>query len=201
MALLAGWVLTCIAVAAGQTQGVGLAIFYADFQPYADVVSFYYADVERSLHLEKAAPVPATEYRNAERSPDGEKRVTSLATPGNVDLFVFAGGEDGRQITRASNFPGGSGDRDKRRANLFPAWSPDGEWIAFVSADVVGDLGLFVVRPNGDDLRYVSDQIRVRSALQPRWVAIENSSAEALIVVAVIGIVAGLGVHYRRVHR
>jgi len=48
-----------------------------------------------------------------------------------------------------------------------PAFSPDGQWLAFASTrltqaisgaiDEVGNLDIFVVRPDGSDLRFVAD--------------------------------------------
>ena len=47
-----------------------------------------------------------------------------------------------------------------------PSWSPDGEWIAF-SLDMVDDparTGTFLIRPDGSDLRRVSEE-----PLEPVW--------------------------------
>jgi Tol biopolymer transport system component len=64
---------------------------------------------------------------------------------GNAEVYVTTIGEGGdRNITNSSPA------YDNR-----PAWSPDNEWIAFTS-DRDGDSDLYLVRPDGSDLRQVA---------------------------------------------
>jgi Tol biopolymer transport system component len=46
---------------------------------------------------------------------------------------------------------------------LFPVWSPAGDWIAFVTQDEV----LYVVHPDGSDLRQLSSE--VQDGIPPSW--------------------------------
>jgi TolB protein len=43
-----------------------------------------------------------------------------------------------------------------RGGDYSPAWSPDGEWIAFMS-DRKGNANIWLVRPDGSDLRQLTD--------------------------------------------
>jgi TolB protein len=40
---------------------------------------------------------------------------------------------------------------------MSPAWSPDGEWIAFAASSTLGDLDIFIVRPDGADLTNITN--------------------------------------------
>lgn len=54
------------------------------------------------------------------------------------------------------------------RVAVAPVWSPDGEWIAFVAnGEEAGLLNIFVVRPDGSDLRQLSD--RRDFNVEPAW--------------------------------
>jgi Tol biopolymer transport system component len=92
-------------------------------------------------------------------SPDGRQIVYSTeADPG---VFVMAAdGSDVRRLT------------DRRGWDLLPAWSPDGAWIAFTSdrgatpeqqaanrsGDDVTGFALYVMRPDGSDVRLLLEE-------------------------------------------
>jgi TolB protein len=65
--------------------------------------------------------------------------------------------------------PDGSGDRclvDTDGPDSWPAWSPDGEWVAFVGGDAK-QRDLFVIRADGSDLTRVTDTALLKS--HPVW--------------------------------
>ncbi len=64
---------------------------------------------------------------------------------------------DGRNIKRLTNDPA---------IDEYPSWSPDGQWIAFHS-NRDGDFEIFIMRPNGSDLRQITDNDI--GDLEPAW--------------------------------
>jgi eukaryotic-like serine/threonine-protein kinase len=88
-------------------------------------------------------------------SPDGKLIVFSTAAP-REDLFVIRpDGTGQRQLTT-----GGA-------KNRIPRWSPDGALIAFYS-DRGGDYQGWTIRPDGSDLRLISD---AKPLYDPIWSA------------------------------
>jgi len=142
---------------------------YGRSAPTSDATDYYLADVARGLRARLDHPLDTRPSANRETAPDG-RRVIAAKQGGNIDLFII--GLDGvwGRLTHFSDFSPARAERDARRANQYPAWSPDGAWIAFISADVNGRLSLYAVRPNGDDLRRLDDHIRVIAPVPPRWV-------------------------------
>ncbi|MCA9981769.1 MAG: serine/threonine-protein kinase, partial [Anaerolineales bacterium] len=78
-------------------------------------------------------------------SPDGTRLVYHAETDNDgLELFVMnADGSDAQQITS------GTGE------SIFGVWSPDGEWLAFHTSRE-GGWRIYVVRPDGSDLRPIS---------------------------------------------
>ncbi|MGH9275671.1 MAG: TolB family protein [Acidimicrobiales bacterium] len=77
-------------------------------------------------------------------SPDGQLVVYRDSRRGiNEDDEIFIARADGTEARNLTNHP----------ANDWgPDWSSDGEWIAFNSDREPGDLGTYLVRPDGSDL-------------------------------------------------
>lgn len=108
-------------------------------------------------------PVQVTEFdgirgRN-DWSADGLTLSTYVGTPWDRDIFVFdLAGENARQLTDGGN-------------NLAPSFSPDGEWIVFMSYrdNIRQDLGceIYIMRVDGSAVtRLTENDI---CDWQPRW--------------------------------
>ncbi|RPH60864.1 MAG: hypothetical protein EHM81_05420 [Chloroflexi bacterium] len=88
-------------------------------------------------------------------SPDGRALLLFAGTSGDHDIFTFdiVSGEI-RQLTDGGN-------------NAAPAWSPDGRWIVFNSQRVNDTANIFIVRPDGSDVRQLTND--TEPDWQPRW--------------------------------
>ena len=96
-------------------------------------------------------------------APDSRRLVTGLAFEAKGGLRRFAA--DGSESAIVA--PGSTTER----ANAFaPAWTPHGEWIAFLGERPgTGDAGLFVVRPDGRDEHLVATARRYPEVGAPSW--------------------------------
>ena len=88
-------------------------------------------------------------------SPDGDYLVLLAA---HRESFLYIIRADGKEWTRVAGPV--STDVPQLRMNFWtwvlPAWSPDGEFLAFVMADEEGEpVGVYTVRPDGTDLKQV----------------------------------------------
>jgi len=108
-------------------------------------------------------PVQVTDFdgirgRN-DWSADGLTLSTYIGTPWDRDIFIFdLAGENARQLTDGGN-------------NLAPSFSPNGEWIVFMSYrdNIRQDLGceIYIMRVDGSDVtRLTENDI---CDWQPRW--------------------------------
>jgi len=92
-------------------------------------------------------------------SADGLTLSTYIGTPWDRDIYTFdLAGENVRQLTDGGN-------------NLAPSFSPDGEWIVFMSYrdNIRQDLGceIYVMRVDGSELTRLTDNDICD--WQPRW--------------------------------
>ena len=94
-------------------------------------------------------------------SPDG-RRLAFRRMLGDTNSEIFVGDAEGRDARNVTNDPAFDG---------WPAWSPDGRWIAFASNRVGmqlrGDYQIFVMRPDGSDVRRVA--ATTGRATAPQW--------------------------------
>lgn len=131
----------------------GKAIAYESSS--ADDVDIFILDREGERNLTND---PRRANRFPAWSPDGSQIVFSRQSPftGIGPLWVInTDGTRPRQITDAVD------------VNTHPTWSPDGRFIVFVS-DRSGNHDLYAVRPDGTDLRQITDTPTVQEA-NPNW--------------------------------
>jgi Tol biopolymer transport system component len=115
----------------------------------------------------------AASYRDSTFAPDYQSYIAPRPTDSGVDLFVIAADRSWqRQLTFFRDFPPIYGVYDMMRSNTHPLWSPDGQWVAFISSDLNGVMDIFIIRPDGRDLRRVAHDIGSPVPLGLRWAAI-----------------------------
>ena len=88
-------------------------------------------------------------------SPDGRQLLIYAGPPGDKNIFlVNVLDETAVQLTAGGN-------------NAASSFSPDGQWIAFNSLRNNDQADIFIMRPNGTDLRQVTDN--PEPDWQPQW--------------------------------
>jgi hypothetical protein len=100
-------------------------------------------------------------WMSVDVSPDGRTLVFDLL--GDIYAMPIEGSADGSRVTRLAA---------GRQWDMQPRFSPDGQWIAFVS-DRTGQGGkggdnIWVMRTDGSDLRQVTKET-FRLVTQPAW--------------------------------
>jgi len=107
---------------------------------------------------------------NVRLLPDGvaEHGGRSSWSPDGRWLAFYAGPRDDRDLYLVAT--DGSGEARRLTAggrNLAPSFSPDGKWLAFTSYRDGDDAEIFIMRPDGSDVRQVT--FNERPDWQPRW--------------------------------
>jgi TolB protein len=88
-------------------------------------------------------------------SPDGKYLLIYAGPPGDKNIFlVNVQQETAAQLTNGGN-------------NAASSFSPDGQWIAFNSLRNNGQADIFIMRPDGTDVRQVTDN--PEPDWQPQW--------------------------------
>lgn len=165
---LIGAALVLLTVCMAQRQP-SLVLEYSEVWRDERLKAVYYIDLERGIRVRELSPLAVIQIETDDTAPDG-RRVVALPTPGNIDLFLTAPGVTRFQLTHFNEFPARRGGRDPRRANLYPMWSPDSQWVVFLSTDEVGHIDLYTVRPDGSDLHPLAAHTNSEGPLNPMWV-------------------------------
>ena len=88
-------------------------------------------------------------------SPDGRKLLIYAGSPGDKNIFLIdVAAETAAQLTNGGN-------------NGSPVFSPDGQWIAFISLRNNDQADIFIMRPDGTDVRQITDN--AEPDWQPQW--------------------------------
>lgn len=89
-------------------------------------------------------------------------------SPDGQWLAFYAGPRDNRDVYRVATDESGQSVRlTYNGRNLAPAYSPDGAWIVFTSYREGDNANLFIMRPDGTDVRQLTSN--PRPDWQPRW--------------------------------
>ena len=88
-------------------------------------------------------------------SPDGKSLLIYAGSPGDKNIFLIdVAAETAAQLTNGGN-------------NGSPVFSPDGQWIAFISLRNNDQADIFIMRPDGSDVRQITDN--PEPDWQPQW--------------------------------
>jgi TolB protein len=88
-------------------------------------------------------------------SPDGRQLLIYAGPPGNRNIFlVDVAAETAAQLTNGGN-------------NASAVFSPDGQWIAFISLRNNDQADIFIMRQDGSDMRQVTTD--PEPDWQPQW--------------------------------
>jgi len=88
-------------------------------------------------------------------SPDGKSLLIYAGPPGDKNIFLInVAAETAAQLTNGGN-------------NGSPVFSPDGQWIAFISLRNNEQADIFIMHPDGSDIRQITDN--PEPDWQPQW--------------------------------
>jgi len=91
-------------------------------------------------------------------SPDGS-RVAFTSTRNGETTEIYTANADGTNLVQVTHGPG----RNQGSAR----WSPDGQWLAFDSQDVTGQLDIYVIASGGGQPRRITSESSHQA--QPTW--------------------------------
>ena len=166
----------------GQTPPT--ALVYSQFE--RGIGRYYvYLDPMRGVRARQSRLLHSiTPFQNRPMSPDGKTFIATRPTEGGVDLFAVEMPEGTqRQLTRLDAFPPVQHAFNQMRSNTYPVWSPDGNWIAFISSDRMANMDIYLISPSGDELRRVARDVSTPAPLQIRWGGFQEQPFDSLAVI------------------
>lgn len=110
------------------------------------------------VDLEGTSPFRVTEPRGNVFSPTwspGGQLAFAWSPVANTEIYVFSP-QLVETLDSHTPIPSPTRITDSYYTDTAPAWSPDGEWIAFIS-DRAGTSDVYIMRPNGDELLALTD--------------------------------------------
>ena len=123
----------------------------------------YVLDVD-TLEIKNKTRTPDISEGWASVSPDGRKIVCSGWGEEGLSTEIYVMSSTGADRINITNSPANE---------RYPAWSPDGNWIAFEAAfrdDQEEDsLDIFIMRPDGSDVRKLTSRADGRLKNLPNW--------------------------------
>lgn len=166
------------------------ALVYSQFE--AGIGRYYvYVDTARAMRtpvLRAAHDPEAGQGRPV--SPDGTMSVSTRPTAQGVDLYIRVAG-DGvpRRLTRRDAFVSGDLTSDMR-SNTYPVWSPDGEWLAFISSDSSAQMDIYIIRPDGSGIRRLASDVGTPTPLEMRWGSFQERPVDVPVLVLIDTVLA-----------
>lgn len=133
-------------------KGDQIAFVMASDQPGAYEVFLMNPDGSNLRQLTRGLPGIGG---SVDWSPDGRSLLIYAGSPGDKNVFMIdVGAETAAQLTSGGN-------------NGSPTFSPDGQWIAFISLRNNDQADIFIMRPDGSDIRQVTTN--PEPDWQPQW--------------------------------
>jgi Tol biopolymer transport system component len=126
----------------------------SDAQGFSDLVRL---EVQRGSPEKKLTQVREGCFEPAV-SPDGSQVAFVSSGEGDPEIFVMK--LDGTDVRRLTTF---------YMEDFEPRWSPDGKWLSFFSSREQGRERLFIVRPDGTELRAVSGSAPTGDEREAVW--------------------------------
>ncbi len=121
-----------------------------------------FSDLVRLQPRADSPEVPLTQVRQGcfepSVSPDGKEVAYVCSREGDPEIYVARA--DGTEERRITFF---------HKEDRTPVWSPDGKWLVFVSDRETRGERLFLVRPDGSDLRPVSGEAFAGDEREAAW--------------------------------
>ncbi|MEP7292002.1 MAG: hypothetical protein ABI835_09470, partial [Chloroflexota bacterium] len=122
----------------------------------------------------------------------GSVYVSPRSTPTGMDLFVISSDNQIlRQLTHIEDFPPVTHQLRNLRNNVYPQWSPDEQWIAFVSTDPLAKMDLFLIRLDGSGLRRVASDLGTPTPLV-EWKPVPQRDFTSTLLLVILPTVFGL---------